>query len=318
MISSPLRARQGLWPQAGECCTSERFIREAALPASESIALDFPAFLERDFAADFPAAWRATQAVLDRLPGRDFSALARHSPGLMDYQWEHYIRLSAIRMARVGELLRRARLDAGRVLDFGSYFGNFALFLRYKGFEVDAADNYSGYGGALDPMTEQLRSAGAQVLDLARQGITLDDWSANGYDAVLCLGVIEHIPHTPRLLLEALDRVLKPGGSLILDTPNLLYVYTREKIASGRSIFPPIEAQFHVEPPFEGHHREYTSDEVRWMLEAIGHEVTDLELFNYSAYWLSELSGKDAEYWRRMESDPQQREVVMTRSVKRG
>lgn len=42
------------------------------------------------------------------------------------------------------------------------------------------------------------------------------------FDAVTCLAVIEHVLD-PRRLVDEVARVLKPGGVLLLDTPNLRY-----------------------------------------------------------------------------------------------
>ncbi len=281
------------------------------------VRLRFPSCLEEQYPQQFGAAWAATNAVLETIPGSDFAPLAQHSPGLENYDWTNYIRLGAIRMVRVGAALRAAGLEKGRILDFGAYFGNFSLFARKLGFEVDAADQYGSYGDAFKKTLSLLRSADIGVIDLGRDAASdLGRIGENSYDAVLCLGVIEHVAHTPRPLLLALDRVLRPGGTLILETPNLSYLYTREKLAAGRPIAPPIQLQFDVEPPFEGHHREYTSAEVVWMLQQIGHEDIDVELFNYSIYGLSELRGEDAERFRRMERDPQLRELIMTRSKK--
>jgi SAM-dependent methyltransferase len=285
---------------------------------TEPVRLDFPDFLNRESPHHLQAAWAATHAVLNILPKSDLSPLAVHSPGLKGYGWEHYIRLSLIRMMLVGKALDRAGLTNGRVLDFGSYFGNFSLFVRGLGFEVDAADTYSDYGHAFDHTLPLMQEAGISALDLTGdEQRRLSDIPSGTYDAVLCLGVIEHIPHTPRLLLTELDRLLKSDGSMILDTPNLGYIYTRERLMAGQSIFPPIEHQFIVDPPFEGHHREFLPCEVRWMLGQIGHYVADLEVYNYSLYGLSELTGADAERWRKMEADESLREVIFTRSVKR-
>ena len=52
------------------------------------------------------------------------------------------------------------------------------------------------------------------------------------------------------------------------------------------------------------------------MLEAIGHEVADLDVYNYSIYGLKELAGPDAARYARMAVDPEFREVIFTRSIK--
>jgi 2-polyprenyl-3-methyl-5-hydroxy-6-metoxy-1,4-benzoquinol methylase len=50
--------------------------------------------------------------------------------------------------------------------------------------------------------------------------------SDNSFDTIICFQVIEHIEND-RLLLQEIKRVLKPGGSLFLTTPNLLTSLTR-------------------------------------------------------------------------------------------
>ncbi len=256
----------------------------------------------------------ATQAVLDALPEAELSPLARHSPGLGGFDWPVYIRLSALRMVQVGDALDRAGVRGGRLLDFGSYFGNFSLFARRLGFDVDAADNYSDYRPAFDPFVAILRGAGVNVIDLGAERGHLENLPAGSYDAVLLLGVIEHIAHTPRPLLLALDRLLRPGGLLVLETPNLAYAYKREQLAAGQSVYAPIETQFPAEPPFEGHHREYTRAEVLWMLKEIGHEPIHVSMYNYSLYGSDELLGRDARLFGEMRADPDKRELILTAS----
>jgi SAM-dependent methyltransferase len=284
---------------------------------AEPVQLKFPSCLQQEYPREFKAAWAATNTILDTIPTSDLIPLARHSPGLRSFDWTTYIRLSSIRMVRVGAALREIGLREGKVLDFGSYFGNFSLFAKKLGFGVDAADRYAAYGQTFEKVLPILRSAGIQIIDLGDGPMRdLGQIPDDSYDAVLCLGVIEHVPHTPKLLLHALNRVLRPGGALILDTPNLSYIYNREKLALGHPIAAPIQDQFDVNPPFEGHHREYTSEEMVWMLQQIGHDDIHVEMFNYSAYFLPELRGADAERFRRMERDPQLRELIMTRSTK--
>ncbi len=281
-----------------------------------AIRLNFPDCVRDEFPLDFEKAWSATKAILDVLPESDLSPLAERSPGLIGNDGHEYVRLSLIRLVRAGMALRRSGLTSGRVLDFGSYYGNFSLFLRSLGFEVYAADTYGSYGGAFSKMLPLLYDAGVKIVDLTEKGRDLASFEEGFFDAVLCMGVIEHVPHTPKPLLLALNRALRSGGTLVLDTPNLLYIYTRERLAQGEPIFTPIELQFNVEPPFEGHHREYTISEVKYMLEAIGHKVADLDVYNYSIYGLKELAGPDAARYARMAVDPELREVIFTRSIK--
>jgi SAM-dependent methyltransferase len=278
-------------------------------PAPDTLRIDFPACVEREFPRVFAAAWAATEAVLQPLDAADLSPLARHSPGLLGYDWRGYLRCSAARVARVAEELSRMR-EGTRVLDVGAYFGNFSRVAASMGFSVDALDAFRAYGDALRPWTAGLETAGAHPIDFADVGLDLHGLPDSSYDAVLVMGVLEHVPHSPRQLLRAVHRVLKPGGSVVLDTPNIAYLYNRERLARGESIMPPLASQFDCEPPFEGHHREYTMDEVRWMLERTAFEHVVVDAFNYSLLALETLQGHDLELYRRMMADPAGREVI--------
>jgi SAM-dependent methyltransferase len=133
---------------------------------------------------------------------------------------------------------------------------------------------------------------------------------------VLCMGVIEHIPSSPRPLLDTLNRVLRPGGLLVIDTPNLVHLYNRQKFARGETVLADIQAQYETALPFEGHHREYTIEELVWLLRRIGHHGISVEAFNYSSYALGTLVARDVHNHWNMVRDPTMREYLMTVSVK--
>ena len=268
---------------------------------------------------DADLVWAATEDVLGTLGSQDYGALARRSPGLgKGWDWRSYLHLSSIRIAHTAALLRRRGVTGGRLLDYGAYFGNFALFARRAGFDTWAFDSYRAYDGAFEPSIRLMETRGVHIADAAEIGYDLAGLPAASFDVVLLMGVIEHIPHTPRLLLDAVGRVLRPGGTLVLETPNLAYAYTRRKLAEGRPIGAPIELQFETEIPFEGHHREYTLDEIVWILRRVGQQAIESVLYNYSLYGLSEVSGTDLSIFNEMERDPSLRELIMTASVKPG
>jgi SAM-dependent methyltransferase len=273
------------------------------------VRIDFPACVEREFPHVFAKAWAATESVLQLLDGADLAPLARHSPGLREYDWRGYLRCSVARVARVADALSGIRAGA-RVLDVGAYFGNFTRVAAAMGFIVDALDSYRAYDNALGPWTAALEAADARPIDFADVGFDLGGLPDGSYDAVLVMGVLEHVPHSPRQLLRAVHRVLKPGGTIMLDTPNIAYLYNRERLAQGESIMAPLSSQFDCDPPFEGHHREYTIAEVRWMLERTGYKHVVVDTFNYSLLAQDALQGHDFVMYRQMMADPASREVI--------
>jgi SAM-dependent methyltransferase len=276
------------------------------------VVVDFPACLAADFPRELPLAERAVDQVLAAIEAAaSFKALEDRSPGLRGNDWSNYLRCSEARMVRVAKSLRQQGFSGGRLLDYGAYFGNFAAMFRDLGFEVDAVDAYQAYAPSLDPVVAMLGGRGIRVLDFAAVGRDLQSLPPAHYDVVLCMGVIEHVPHTARVLLEPLDRVLKPGGLLFADTPNVAQLPNRQKLARGESVAPPIDIQYHAEIPFEGHHREYTAEEMVWMAQELGHDMVAVDLYNYSVYGQPVLHGRDATNHWRMIANPLMRELVM-------
>jgi 2-polyprenyl-3-methyl-5-hydroxy-6-metoxy-1,4-benzoquinol methylase len=283
---------------------------------SDTFRIDFPGCLRSDFARQMPAAESAVAAVVEAITQSDFSSLEEKSPGLRGLDWRQYIRSSLVRMVRTASALESLGVSGGRLLDYGSYFGHFSLMFARAGFDVSAIDSYRDYGEALQPQQDLLRRQGVTVLDFADRGRLLEGFAAESFDVVVCLGVIEHVPHTPRFLLTALDRVLTPGGCLVIETPNIAYLYRRQSLARGESVMPDIAVQYHANVPFEGHHREYTPQELVWMLGQIGHVDLHVQAYLFSLYELGTLAGRDLENFKAMVADPGMRELLLTASRK--
>lgn len=288
-------------------------------PIPESVvklAIRYPECLQQELPTEYPLAEQGCERSVRTLEGVDLSFLSTHSPGLRGNDWNNYLRCSMARMARSLRVLRERCPAPAKVLDFGSYLGNFSFMLRDAGYDVHALDSYRKYGDCLSRVVAELNNQNVSVLDFDDQGRDCAGLASNSYDAVFCMGVIEHIPHTPRLLLETLHRILKPGGWLIMDTPNLGYLYKRQQLLRGESVYCPLELQYETELPFEGHHREFTIKEVRWMIDRLAHENVHVETFLYSIYGLKSLYGNDLAYFRQMQEDAEKREIILTASQK--
>lgn len=282
-----------------------------------TVPLDFPACLASDFPLELPVARAAVDRVLALPAPSSYRTLEQHSPALDGNDWPNYLRCSIARMVHAAGALRRAGVERGRLLDYGAYFGNFTGMFADLGFEVTAIDAYGEYGPALAAPVSAMKARGLTVLDFDGVGRDLAALGDHTYDVVLAAGVIEHVAHTPRPLLNVLTRVLKVGGHLVLDTPNLGYLYKRQSLAQGNSVWPPIEAQFLSPIPYEGHHREYTPREVAWMLAQTGHDLVSIETYNYSLYGHQNLQGRDAANFWKMIANPELREYMTTVSRRR-
>ncbi|MEV7004579.1 class I SAM-dependent methyltransferase [Streptomyces sp. NPDC093982] len=98
-------------------------------------------------------------------------------------------------------------------------------------------------------------------------------------DAVLFSEVIEHLGD-PDSALEELRRVLRPGGHLMLSTPNLAAWYNRGLLLAGvQPVFSEVSLRaIHGRPGSEvvGHLRLYTARALREFVAASGFEVVGI------------------------------------------
>lgn len=97
-----------------------------------------------------------------------------------------------------------------RVLDVGCGNGGFLLKAREAGWEVMG----------VDPDPEAVTTARQQGLEVRLGSIEVFDGESGLFDAITLSHVIEHV-HDPKSVLADVYRLLKSGGTLYLDTPNI-------------------------------------------------------------------------------------------------
>jgi 2-polyprenyl-3-methyl-5-hydroxy-6-metoxy-1,4-benzoquinol methylase len=130
-------------------------------------------------------------------------------------------------------ILRRLRLKSSdRLLDAGCGYCYHTVRLARAGVHITAVDFSDA---ALKVARQTLMEAGIEKqIDLRRGDITSLPFGNAAFDAVICWGVLMHVPAMEKALSE-LARVLKPGGTLVLGENNMhsLDVVLRENAING-------------------------------------------------------------------------------------
>lgn len=151
------------------------------------------------------------------------------------------------------------KLPPGRLLDIGCSTGEWALYWQERGWEP--------YGVDINETHVQVaagRGVRARVCDLNSEPIPYADAL---FDLVFAGEIIEHLVDTDGFIGE-LDRCLRPGGHLVITTPNLASFENRLRLLLG---FYPIWLDHKLRG--SGHVRGYTPAVLKRQLREHGFDV---------------------------------------------
>jgi ubiquinone/menaquinone biosynthesis C-methylase UbiE len=110
-----------------------------------------------------------------------------------------------------------------------------------------------------------LRAPGRQLIQASLMRLPFAD---GAFDAVICSEVIEHVPRE-EIDLGDMVRVLAPGGTLVLGTPDYGRWIWRALEGAYKKVFPQGYATEHINP--------YTRRELRREIERMGLTVLDVQ-----------------------------------------
>jgi 2-polyprenyl-3-methyl-5-hydroxy-6-metoxy-1,4-benzoquinol methylase len=155
--------------------------------------------------------------------------------------------------------------QGGRLLDVGCAVGIFLSLAMREGWEVSGAD-ISEYATAAARKLCGVEIHTGEIGDLA-----LPEAS---FDVITMWDVVEHFTH-PRQTLQAVHRILKDDGIVLLDTPNADSLIRKVahwiyRLSVGQAVYP-VRKLYHV------YHQYYFSEStLRRLLDTCGFAVVDL------------------------------------------
>ncbi|MBB1243863.1 class I SAM-dependent methyltransferase [Streptomyces durbertensis] len=176
------------------------------------------------------------------------------------------------RQARILAAALADRTEPGVVLDIGCGDGSAAATAA----PMLRPHRLVGVDWSQDALRRASRHLTAVRGGLTDPGLPFATGSA---DAALFSEVIEHLVD-PDAALDELRRVLRPGGHLLLSTPNLAAWYNRGLLLAGvQPVFSEVSMRgIHGRPGSQvvGHLRLYTARALRSMLPAAGFDVVKI------------------------------------------
>ncbi len=174
------------------------------------------------------------------------------------------------RRERTLKLLTDVLAPGAKVLDIAAAQGSFSLSLAELGYEVTWNDLRAGLEGYVRLKHEHglIHYAPGNAFELSFPTL---------FDAVLITEVIEHVAH-PDEFLETTARLVRPGGSIVMTTPNGAYFRNnlpRFSDCADPSVF---EAK-QFGPNSDAHIFLLHPDEIHLLAGRAGLKVEKLELF---------------------------------------
>ena len=163
--------------------------------------------------------------------------------------------------------------DTHRVLDVGAGHGLLLSFLKELGHECHGLD-------VIDQVSAHPDTYGKgivfKVCNVEADRIPYPD---EFFDAVVCCQVLEHFTHSHLPAMKEMWRVLRPGGIVEVDVPNVACFRNRSRILRGKNItYDYAEHYLHAQPVlYKGmsfyprrHNREFTQSELSLLLQGAG------------------------------------------------
>ncbi len=224
----------------------EEPVSEPSPAPPEALGPDLPAYLE-SWAADEPA--------------------------------RQYLEAHQSRLARTLEMVPRGGPCDG-VLEMGAYL-QITPALRTRLGYGEVRGCYFGPAGRVDHRVVTSDEGESFACDIDHFDAERDrfPYPDGHYATVLCCELIEHLFSDPMHMMTEINRVLKPGGHLVLTTPNIASLRALSAILQG---YHPGFFPSYLRPSSDGeadarHNREYAPREIRQLLEDSGFEVIRLE-----------------------------------------
>lgn len=199
------------------------------------------------------------------------------APGESSLERQEYCNFCMDRLLRTFEMVPETIKASSRVLELGASPYFMSLYMRrYMPCQLELTNCY-GDSRNVKKAREVLESrqfGEKQVFDFRMVNVENEvfPFKDETFDLVFFCEVIEHLTTDPIHALVQINRVLKKDGWMIITTPNVLRYENVAKLITGKNIY----GHYSGYGAYGRHNREYTPEELRILVEALGFRVERL------------------------------------------
>ena len=201
---------------------------------------------------------------------------------------KHSFLKSFIRFYKVNlyleQIVKEENLKNPKIIDIGSFPGNMVMLTRKI---FNNISEYSSIGLDLDEkFIEKMKEYNVKCINTEIDPNFPDskkiiEWNLKNYDVCYLLDTIEHLVD-PTFCLDQINKSLKADGYLLITTDNITnFLYIADMLRKGTSPnVHPILSSMVYRGNHRPHHKEFSKEELIFILKRCGFEVIRHEYFD--------------------------------------
>lgn len=192
---------------------------------------------------------------------------------------ENYINDNLVRFVSTLRFIPRAQ-NGGKLLDVGGLANLIPCYremLGYNSISISTVSRDSPF--VPEGLDLALSSMGGVNVDYFNVEFDRFPYPDGYFDTIVCCEVLEHLTTDPVAMLAEINRICKPGGCLVMTTPNVISWFNLARAIAGEQ---PVCFHSYSAINNDRHNREYTPREMVSLFRDSGFDVDKITTFSQS------------------------------------